>query len=116
MNTLQSHEEEFESGTVTESGYAAIADAEGYGAASSIGAGSVSINKLWNAFGQGKPLCCTVRINQYFSQTQMASYPSGARTTFQRVSESIFDAKSTNKVVNGTPTSLRSVRAHYHWR
>ena len=56
MNTLQSHEEEFESGTVTESGYAAIADAEGYGATSSIGAGSVSINKLWNAFGQGKPL------------------------------------------------------------
>jgi hypothetical protein len=21
-----------------------------------------------------------------------------------------------NKVVNGTPTSLRSVDAHYHWR
>lgn len=24
--------------------------------------------------------------------------------------------KSTNKVVNGTPTPLRSVGAHYHWR
>jgi len=23
---------------------------------------------------------------------------------------------ATNKVVNGTPTTLRSVVAHYHWR
>ena len=45
MNTLQSHEEEFEAGTVTESGYAALDDAEGYGAASSVGSGSVSIDK-----------------------------------------------------------------------
>ena len=25
-------------------------------------------------------------------------------------------AKAPNKVVNGTPTALRSVSAHYHWR
>ena len=56
MNTLQLHEEEFEAGTVTESGYAAIDDAEGYGAASSIGAGSVSISKIWQAFRQGRSL------------------------------------------------------------
>lgn len=56
MNTLQLHEEEFEAGTVTEAGFAAIDDAEGYGAASSIGAGSVSITIIWQAFRQGKPL------------------------------------------------------------
>jgi len=56
MNTLQSHKQEFESGIVTELGYSAISDAEGYGAASSIGAGSVSIALLWQAFRQGKAL------------------------------------------------------------
>tara|TARA_R110000751_G_C13706457_1_gene473937 strand:- start:41 stop:328 length:288 start_codon:yes stop_codon:yes gene_type:complete len=56
MNTLQIHEEEFEAGVVTESGFSAIADAEGYGAASSIGAGSVSITRLWRAFRLGKSL------------------------------------------------------------
>jgi hypothetical protein len=56
MNTLQSHKQEFESGIVTELGYAAIADAEGYDAASSVGAGSVSITMLWQAFRQGKSL------------------------------------------------------------
>ncbi|WP_144394628.1 hypothetical protein [Pleionea sediminis] len=56
MNTLQSHEDEFDAGEVTESGFAAINDAEGYGAASSIGAGSVSIAKIWKAFRLGKSL------------------------------------------------------------
>ncbi|MES1947395.1 hypothetical protein C84B14_08602 [Salinisphaera sp. C84B14] len=56
MNTLQSHEEEFEAGTVTESGYAALDDAEGYGAASSVGSGSVSIDKVWQAYRQGRSL------------------------------------------------------------
>ena len=56
MNTLQSNTEEFEIGIVTESGFRAIDDAEGYGAASSIGAGNVSISKLWKAFRQGKML------------------------------------------------------------
>lgn len=56
MNTLQSHEEEFDAGIVTESGFLAIDDAEGYGAASSIGAGSISITRLWRALRLGKPL------------------------------------------------------------
>ncbi|KAA0692490.1 hypothetical protein DT594_16195 [Halopseudomonas laoshanensis] len=56
MNTLQSHKEEFASGIVTELGYSAIADAEGYDAASSVGAGSVSITLLWQVFRQGKAL------------------------------------------------------------
>lgn len=56
MNTLQSHKEEFESGTVTESGFAAIDDAEAYGAASSIGAGSASIEMVWHAFEKGESL------------------------------------------------------------
>ena len=56
MNTLQLHQEEFEAGIVTELGFAAIDDAEGYGAASSIGAGSVFIAKLWEAFTAGKAL------------------------------------------------------------
>lgn len=56
MNTLQSHEEEFKAGIVTESGFSAINDAEGYGAASSIGAGSVCITSLWSAFRLGKSL------------------------------------------------------------
>jgi hypothetical protein len=28
----------------------------------------------------------------------------------------LMNFKSTNNVVNGTPTTLRSVAAHYHWR
>jgi hypothetical protein len=56
MNTLQSHIEEFSKGIVTELGYAALADAEGYGAASSIGAGCNTITMLWEAFSFGKPL------------------------------------------------------------
>jgi hypothetical protein len=52
MNTLKSHKKEFENGIVTELGYAAIADAEGYDAASSVGAGSVCITLLWQAFSQ----------------------------------------------------------------
>jgi hypothetical protein len=56
MNTLQSHTQEFEGGIVTELGYRAISDAEGYGAASSVGAGSVSITLLWQAFRQGKTI------------------------------------------------------------
>ena len=56
MNTLQIHTEEFEEAIVTDSGYAAIDDAEGYGAASSIGAGSTCIKKLWLAFNAGKQL------------------------------------------------------------
>ncbi len=56
MNTLQSHREEFESGIVTKSGFAAIDDAEGYGAASSIGAGSASLATLWHAFQKGESL------------------------------------------------------------
>lgn len=56
MNTLEAHKEEFESGIVTEMGYAAMAEAERYDAASAIGAGSVSIALLWKAFRQGKTL------------------------------------------------------------
>lgn len=56
MNTLQSHMQEFESGIVTELGYSAIFDAEAYDAASSVGAGSLSITLLWQAFRQGKAL------------------------------------------------------------
>lgn len=56
MNTLELHEEEFEAGNVTQSGYAALNDAEAYGAASSIGAGSVGINKIWQAFRRGRSL------------------------------------------------------------
>ena len=54
MNTLQLHEHEYAVGTVTESGYAALDEAEGYGAASSIGAGSVVITRIWQAFRQGR--------------------------------------------------------------
>ncbi|WP_040576182.1 hypothetical protein [Methylophaga thalassica] len=56
MNTLQSHREEFESGIVTESGFAAMDDAEGYGAASTVGAGSASVAMLWRAFEKGESL------------------------------------------------------------
>lgn len=44
--TLQSHFDEFDSGVVTESGFRALQDAEGYGSASSIGAASACIAKL----------------------------------------------------------------------
>tara|TARA_Y100001963_G_scaffold157876_1_gene255513 strand:+ start:541 stop:828 length:288 start_codon:yes stop_codon:yes gene_type:complete len=69
MNTLQSHKEEFENGIVNEMGYAAISDAENYDAASSVGAGSVCIAKLWQAFREGK------RVS-LFSKSQLTFHPS----------------------------------------
>ncbi|UYG00590.1 MULTISPECIES: hypothetical protein [unclassified Halomonas] len=56
MNTLPSHQQAFAKGVVTRSGYRALSDAEGYGAASSIGAGSTYIALLWQAFGAGEAL------------------------------------------------------------
>lgn len=56
VNSIRSYSKEFENGIVTKQGFSAIYDAEIYGAASSIGAGSVSLAKLWQAFRQGKSL------------------------------------------------------------
>jgi hypothetical protein len=56
MNTLQSHTTEFEQGFVSKLGFEALEDAEGYGAASSIGACSASLAHLWCAIRQGKTL------------------------------------------------------------
>jgi hypothetical protein len=56
MNTLQSHTIEYEQGFVSELGFAALDEAEGYDAASSIGACSASLAHLWRAIREGKTL------------------------------------------------------------
>jgi hypothetical protein len=56
MNTLKSHADEFGNGTVTKLGFMALGDAEGYDAASSIGACSASIALIWQAQRNGKNL------------------------------------------------------------
>lgn len=56
MNTLQSHTTEYKQGFVSKLGFSALGDAEGYGAASTIGACSASLAHLWEAIRQGKSL------------------------------------------------------------
>lgn len=83
MNTLQSHKKEFESGIVTESGFAAIDDAEGYGAATTVSAGSGCIAMLWGAFEQGESLSlyskdkpvCRPKTEEQFAVWCHANFP-----------------------------------------
>jgi hypothetical protein len=56
MNTLQSHTTEYKQGVVSKPGFEALDDAEGYDAASSIGACSASLAHLWCAIREGKTL------------------------------------------------------------
>ncbi|WP_447553574.1 hypothetical protein [Vreelandella sp. EE22] len=49
MTGLPDHHAAFERGIVTESGFGALCDAEVYGAAASIGAGSACLHMLWQA-------------------------------------------------------------------
>ncbi len=56
MNTLQAHLADYDKGFVSELGFSALSDAEGYGAASSIGASGSSIARLWQALENGRVL------------------------------------------------------------
>lgn len=52
MCTLQDHESDLSQGWVTEAGFKVLQDAEIYGAAASIGAGSTCLATLWQTLDE----------------------------------------------------------------
>lgn len=61
MNTLQAHHADYDNGFVSEQGFSALSDAEVYGAASSIGASSTCVARLWRALANGRELKLSCR-------------------------------------------------------